>query len=183
MSLAGIYNDTIEIYRYSSILYSGDIEEVEISINPAEKALVRVTLNGPQTGSLYLNGSVTETIKFEDSVFAESISLFTSLSGATPSGLTGEMTIEAYDEVGEPVRNMGLIGEAIAYFAPRDNCQYLQITGMSNQFKAMLFVGVDVDIMTGDVVKVDGEDDEFTVHECVTVHGLGSESHKEIILI
>jgi hypothetical protein len=182
MSLADIFNDTIEIYRYTSILYSGDIEDVEIPVNPADDALIRVTLDSAQTGSIYLSGSTTETLSFDNSDHAESRFLFTALSGITPSGLSGGITIEAYNEAGEPVLNLTHIEDAIGHFAPKDNSQCLLPAGMGRKFNAMLFVGEDVNIITGDIVKVDREEGEFTVNKCVTVHGLGTQSHKEIIL-
>ena len=105
MSLAGIFNDIIEIYRYSSTLYSGEIAEVEITTDPAEDALIRVTLKTAQTGTIYLNGSMVETLSFNGSEYAESSNLFSVLSGVTPAGLSGHMDIETYDEAGEPVQD------------------------------------------------------------------------------
>jgi hypothetical protein len=182
MSINSIFNDSIEVYRHSSMLYNGEIGEVHIDKEFATDALVRITINSQQTGSIYLNGSEDETLTFNNSKFAEGKSLITSLSGVTPNGLSGEMKIETFNEAGEPVQNLNYVTTALGHFAPLDNNQYLQDAGMSRKFNAMLYVGENMDVQLGDIIMVEGEDEKYNVTKCVTIRGPNREAHKEIIL-
>ncbi|MBU1626770.1 hypothetical protein KKB18_05310 [bacterium] len=183
MSINSIFNDAIEVYRHSSTLYSGEISEISPEKELADEALIRITLDTLKTGSIYLNGSTTETLTFSNSKFAEGSRLFTTLSGVTPSGLSGEMKVESFNEAGEPVLGLNYITTALGHFAPKDNSQFLQPAGMSKKFNAMLYVGEDMDVQVGDIVVVEGEEEKYTVTKCVTIHSPNSESHKEIILM
>jgi len=182
MSGPGIFNHEVSIHRYSSVLYDGTVAETTISADPSEEALIRVTLDSPQTGTISLVGSTVETLAFDDSEYAESTALFTSLSGVTPSCLSGEMRIAAFDEAGEPVQNLNYIGKTHGHFAPKDNRQYLQLAGTAKDFAGMLFLPADADIEVGDIVRLYGKDEDYIVEGCVDARGLDSATHTEIIL-
>ena len=83
MSPVSIFNNIIDIYRYNSILYQGEITEVSVDTTLSDEALIRVSLDAEQSGSIYLNGSTIETLIFDDSRYGESNNLFTMVSGVT----------------------------------------------------------------------------------------------------
>ena len=182
MTINNTFNNTVDIFRYSSVLYEGEIDEVDIEQNPYDEALIRVTLGAVNTGTLYLNGSTIETLTFTASKYAESTELFTTLTGVTPTTLAdGTMTIETVNEQGEPVQNLNFVEQVWGSFQMKDNKQYLRASGMQDDFTAQLFVGGDVNIETGDKVSVD-DSVYYSVLSCASIAGLGGISHKEIIL-
>ena len=185
MTVQNICNELIQVWRYSYLLYSGSaVNGVTIGINPGAESIIRVTLGTAQTGTIYLNGSTTETLTFTASKLEKSVNLYTTLAGVSPVGLTGNMDIETFNESNRPVRSLIYNGNIYGYFKMDTNQMLPKQIGMMTKCKAMLFASGDADIQDKDVIvrSESGVSVNYEANDVITLSNGGNIGHKEMVL-
>ena len=185
MTVQNICNELIEVWRYSYLLYSGSaVNAVTIGIDPSAESIIRVTLATAQTGTIYLNGSTTETLTFTASKLERSANLYTTLAGVSPVGLTGNMDVETFDERNESVRSLIFNDNIYGYFKMDTNQMLPEQVGMMTKCRAMLFASGDADIQDKDVI-IRNEDSvsvRYEANNVITYSSGGNIGHKEMEL-
>ncbi len=185
MTTMDIANELIDVWRYSYKLYSGSaVNAVAIGINPSAEALIKVTLDSAQTGTLYLNGSTTEILTFTASSLEKSVNLFTTLSGVTPSGLTGNMNIECFDESNDPVRSLIYMNSIYGYVKWSKDEIIPTETGLRTNHFIQLFTSEDVDIQNEDIL-IRSESKlpiSYVANNVMRFSGIGDDGHVEMML-
>ena len=141
-----------EIRRYTNVLYNGNVGTVSIKPNPSAEAIIMVTLDSAQTGSIYLNGNTTETLTFSADDIQKSTSLFTTLNGVTPASLSGNMKIECFDESNIPVRNLEDKFHVYGYFKVKSNEEILKLEGDRIKYIADFHTNSESSIQNSDIL-------------------------------
>lgn len=188
--IEGIFNNYVEVRRYSEILYQGEIIEAnlhnEFGDEFPREGQIHVVLDSKQTGTLYLNGSTTETLSFDNRKHAKSTALFDSLAGVTPSvELDGIMTIKVNDEQGNPVQLLVFEESTMGDFNEITNDARLDNIGIRPDWQGNLQVNSDFDVVLGDELSVEtqsGMSRNYEVVDVRTMRNRGQDLYKDVFL-
>jgi len=179
-------NTDIHVYRLTSTLYKGSIKTTTIQpdIPSGREALIQVTLDAADSGTLYLNGTPTpETLTFSSSKHEVSSLLFTALAGVTSTTISGTMTIKMIDEAGADIQDLVYQRTVRGCYVPYGNKERLRLAGLASDWRAQLYLSEEIDIRNEDIVKINKESTQYVVSDCVTMNNWdGNPSHKEMIL-
>ena len=179
-------NDEIHVYRKSSnIVYEGELIERKINVEPESSSLFQVELDSAQTGTLFIYGSSSETLTFSNIKSQESVNSYTLLEGMTPSSLSGEITFKAVNVGGEFISETDRVSSFNGMYAEKTTGQYFKLYGMDAKFRGIIFAPYDVDVLIGDLIKIDRVDMDgyYEVEEIYEPRLFGRTQHKEIILM
>lgn len=183
MTVHDLMNELMEIKQYSNVLYNGAVVAVT-TIQPNTECILTITLDSSQTGSVYITGSTTETVAFTSDLSAKSSNLFTSITGVSPIGLSGYMTITANSEDNVPVNNLILKESFYGYFKVKTNKDILMNPGTITKFDAYLYTEGEVNIANNDIImrKENRVPTYYVVDNLITVSSYDGNSHKEMTL-
>jgi len=175
--------DLLKIYRDSNVLYEGNImQTLKINNQPARESKIQVKLNSSQSGTIYLRGSTVETLTFSSNQFKRSKSLFTSLAGVTPSGLSGNMTITAWNEQNEPVNNSLFVDTGFGSFESKTGKEVLRNYGMDYEYSGILYCQEGLNIQIDDRVIINDDGKTYRVKEKLTLNNPGVNTFFECII-
>lgn len=188
MGLAdGVFNNFAGISRYTKVLYEGEVGDIDLHSDYGDEftspAKIRITLDSKQTGSVYLTGSVNETVTFANKLIKESSALFESLEGICTSGITGSMKVELYDEMGSKASKL--------YYNQTEYCDYEEISnedrlrnvGILPDYVLKMRLGSEVDVQNKDVINLDMDvTKSYEVTQVLPIRHNGVIQHKECYL-
>lgn len=180
MSITSNFKDFFQVFRSTNVLYSGAVGNRTISKTLSEGAIIKAKLSSAQTGNIYLTGTYSETLAFSSDDICLSAQLFTTLTGASSTSLTGTMTITSENEQGEPINISGSIYEGFGKFEPKPTSKNYNIAGVSTPYTGLLLAMASANVEISDTVTMDGK--TYKVNEKNAPIGLGGITHIELTL-
>lgn len=186
--IVGKFNNYVEISRYSNLLYEGEIMDTDIWYEFGDEfpreAMIHVTLDSKQTGTMTLSGSTTEEISFDNRLFAKSDSLYSSLTSICFSDeLEGIVTIKIMDEQGNKVQKLAYQDFAMGFYNPSPAAARLVYYGVTLNGSGSLLLDKDIDVQMMDKISIDDIENPFEIIKISDHHDqYGLLDYKEIFL-